>query len=39
LIPTADDLIEEFQLQNVTSRFAMEWIKCTIALRVPEMAT
>ena len=29
-------LIEEFQLKNVTSRFAMERIKSTTAYRVPE---
>ncbi|MEN9708594.1 MAG: hypothetical protein RIQ68_1002 [Pseudomonadota bacterium] len=29
-------LIEEFQLKNVTSRFAMERIKSTTAFRVPE---
>ncbi|MFL6726540.1 MAG: Lrp/AsnC ligand binding domain-containing protein, partial [Sphingomicrobium sp.] len=31
-------LIEEFQLKNVTSRFAMERIKSTTAFRVPETA-
>jgi len=29
-------LIEEFQLKNVTSRFAMERIKSTTAFRMPE---
>ncbi|MDB5648842.1 MAG: transcriptional regulator, AsnC family [Hyphomicrobiales bacterium] len=32
-------LIEDFQLKNVTSRFAMERIKSTTAYRVPETAT
>jgi Lrp/AsnC family transcriptional regulator len=32
-------LIEEFQLKNVTSRFAMERIKSTTAFRVPEPST
>lgn len=31
-------LIQEFQLKNVTSRFAMERIKSTTAFRVPETA-
>ncbi len=32
-------LIEDFQLKTVTSRFAMERIKSTTAVRVPETAT